>query len=144
MSSSLIPTSLIPIQPHILVVPHFPTSPVALRVQAIDCAQEFDFEARSAKALKSESKLKIGIVGFGTFGRFLAARFAARGHDVLATGRTAPPPEVSIWAYHHCHQYYQLGLVRATHTFFGPLALWGNKIIQSCTGSIMISMKSGN
>eukprot|EP00798_Chlamydomonas_sp_ICE-L_P005103 gene5103-34903_t len=30
------------------------------------------------------SKLKIGIVGFGTFGQFLAKRFTERGHTVLA------------------------------------------------------------
>ena len=32
-------------------------------------------------------KLKIGIVGFGTFGQFLAKRFTLRGHSVLATSR---------------------------------------------------------
>ena len=34
-----------------------------------------------------ERKLKIGIVGFGNFGQFLAKRFSANGHDVIATSR---------------------------------------------------------
>ena len=46
----------------------------------------------SRSDMKSEDnapKLKIGIVGFGTFGQFLAKRFIARGHKVLATSRTS-------------------------------------------------------
>lgn len=33
-------------------------------------------------------KLKIGVVGFGTFGQFLAKRFVSQGHTVLATSRS--------------------------------------------------------
>lgn len=44
--------------------------------------------------MDDEKKLKIGIVGFGTFGQFLAKRFVARGHKVLATSRT-PYDEVA-------------------------------------------------
>jgi len=48
----------------------------------------FDFEARAAERLTSEGKLTIGIVGFGTFGQFLARRMVQAGHRVLATSRT--------------------------------------------------------
>lgn len=62
-----------------------------LPVFAIDAAQPFDFEAKQAtnleKKRRQERKLKIGIVGFGNFGQFLAKRFIANGHDVIATSR---------------------------------------------------------
>ncbi|KDD75242.1 hypothetical protein H632_c790p2 [Helicosporidium sp. ATCC 50920] len=38
--------------------------------------------------LPGEPRLTIGIVGFGTFGQFLARRLVSRGHEVLATSRT--------------------------------------------------------
>ncbi len=60
-----------------------------LTVRAIDAAQPFDFEHRAKAKLDDEKRLKIGIVGFGTFGQFLAKRFLARGHKVLATSRTS-------------------------------------------------------
>jgi arogenate dehydrogenase (NADP+) len=58
-----------------------------LRVSALDAALPFDFEHRARRALESERKLTVGIVGFGTFGQFLARRLAAAGHRVLATSR---------------------------------------------------------
>jgi arogenate dehydrogenase (NADP+) len=58
-----------------------------LRVSALDAALPFDFEHRARAALESERKLTVGIVGFGTFGQFLARRLAAAGHRVLATSR---------------------------------------------------------
>jgi arogenate dehydrogenase (NADP+) len=57
-------------------------------VMAIDAAQPFDFEGRARAKLDDEKRLKIGIVGFGTFGQFLAKRLIAKGHKVLATSRT--------------------------------------------------------
>jgi arogenate dehydrogenase (NADP+) len=60
----------------------------AVKVRAVDAAQPFDFEARARAKLADEKRLKIGIVGFGTFGQFLAKRFIARGHRVLATSRS--------------------------------------------------------
>ena len=33
-------------------------------------------------------RARAGIVGFGNFGQFLAARLARQGHEVLATSRT--------------------------------------------------------
>lgn len=33
-------------------------------------------------------RLKIGIVGFGTFGQFIAKRLVEAGHEVIATSRT--------------------------------------------------------
>lgn len=59
-----------------------------LRVSALDAALPFDFEHRARRALESERKLTVGIVGFGTFGQFLARRLSAAGHRVLATSRT--------------------------------------------------------
>lgn len=56
-------------------------------VYAIDAAQPFDMEARLARKAHKESRLKIGIVGFGNFGQFLAKRFLAQGHDVIGTSR---------------------------------------------------------
>ncbi|KAG2447681.1 hypothetical protein HYH02_007141 [Chlamydomonas schloesseri] len=38
--------------------------------------------------ISDKDKLKIGIVGFGTFGQFLAKRLVARGHQVIATSRS--------------------------------------------------------
>ena len=53
----------------------------------MDAAAPFDFEARSAAKLEKKRKLKIGIIGFGNFGQFLAKRFVANGHDVIGTSR---------------------------------------------------------
>lgn len=53
---------------------------------AIDAAQPFDFEHRMKQRISDKEKLKVGIVGFGTFGQFLAKRLVARGHQVR-TGR---------------------------------------------------------
>ncbi|KAG2492326.1 hypothetical protein HYH03_009277 [Edaphochlamys debaryana] len=55
---------------------------------AIDAAQPFDFEHRMKQRISDENRLKIGIVGFGTFGQFLAKRMVARGHQVIATSRS--------------------------------------------------------
>ena len=51
-------------------------------IQAIDAAQSFDFESKAAARVRNSKSLKIGIVGFGTFGRFLAKRIVAQGHEV--------------------------------------------------------------
>jgi len=56
-------------------------------VSALDAALPFDFEHRARAALESERRLTVGIVGFGTFGQFLARRLAVAGHRVLATSR---------------------------------------------------------
>ena len=42
---------------------------------------------RPAASLRSEP-LRVAVVGFGTFGQFLARRWVSRGHHVLATSRT--------------------------------------------------------
>lgn len=60
----------------------------AVKVFAIDAAQPFDYEHKLRSRIDEEQKLKIGIVGFGTFGQFLAKRFIAKGHKVLATSRS--------------------------------------------------------
>ena len=63
-----------------------PRAPPATR--ALDAAQPFDFEAKQRTKVEKKRKLKIGIVGFGNFGQFLAKRFIKNGHDVIATSRS--------------------------------------------------------
>ena len=53
-----------------------------LKVFALDAAMPFDFEARANAKLKQQTALRIGIVGFGTFGQFLAKRLVQQGHKV--------------------------------------------------------------
>ncbi|KAK9833303.1 hypothetical protein WJX81_004631 [Elliptochloris bilobata] len=60
----------------------------ALRICALDAAMPFDFEHKAKAILERQGKLRIGIVGFGTFGQFLARRLVAAGHEVLATSRS--------------------------------------------------------
>ncbi|KAL3677851.1 hypothetical protein R1sor_020807 [Riccia sorocarpa] len=55
---------------------------------AIDAAQGFDYESIRLQELEKKSKLKVGIVGFGNFGQFLAARIVKQGHTVLAHSRS--------------------------------------------------------
>ena len=59
---------------------------------ALDAALPFDYESRARRELvekqRAEDLLKIGILGFGNFGQFLARRFVKQGHEVLATSRT--------------------------------------------------------
>uniref|UniRef100_A0A061QVW7 Arogenate dehydrogenase (NADP+), plant n=1 Tax=Tetraselmis sp. GSL018 TaxID=582737 RepID=A0A061QVW7_9CHLO len=58
-----------------------------LEVYNLDAAQPFDLESRLEAKARKERSLKIGIVGFGTFGQFLAKRFLSHGHNVIATSR---------------------------------------------------------
>ena len=44
----------------------------------------FDFEHKAKNIIAKRKQLRIGIVGFGTFGQFLAGRLVAAGHQVLA------------------------------------------------------------
>eukprot|EP00884_Botryococcus_braunii_P014711 jgi/Botrbrau1/23240/Bobra.0041s0076.1 len=59
-----------------------------LKVWSLDAAMPFDFEHRAQEHLAKKRQLKIGIVGFGTFGQFLGKRLVEAGHKVLATSRT--------------------------------------------------------
>jgi arogenate dehydrogenase (NADP+) len=77
----------------------------------LDAAQPFDYESRKLREQQARErqlvstsedsrndnngannngtpKLKIGIVGFGTFGQFLARRMRSQGHTVIATSRS--------------------------------------------------------
>lgn len=60
----------------------------SLKVQAADAAQMFDFEAKKLQELQLQKQLKIGILGFGNYGQFLAERMVQQGHTVLAHSRT--------------------------------------------------------
>lgn len=60
----------------------------ALVVKGLDAAQGFDYEGKMAARLRKENQLRIGIVGFGNFGQFLAKRFVEQGHHVTATSRS--------------------------------------------------------
>ena len=54
-----------------------------MRVLALDAAMPFDFEHRMRARMQPQNiTLKVGIVGFGTFGQFLAKRFVKAGHQV--------------------------------------------------------------
>lgn len=78
-----------------------------MSIRAVDAAQSFDYEHRlstlhsssSATTTKesrtleklgtySDLKLKIGIIGFGNFGQFLARTMTRQGHTVIAHSRT--------------------------------------------------------
>ncbi|KAK9863375.1 hypothetical protein WJX84_001101, partial [Apatococcus fuscideae] len=59
-----------------------------LQTCALDAAMPFDYESRATSKIKESKQLTIGIVGFGTFGQFLAKRLVQHGHKVLATSRT--------------------------------------------------------
>ncbi|KAF9626096.1 hypothetical protein IFM89_030943 [Coptis chinensis] len=59
-----------------------------LIVRAIDAAQPFDLEAKSYEHFEKSTRLKIGIVGFGNFGQFLAKTLVKQGHTVLAYSRS--------------------------------------------------------
>lgn len=56
-----------------------------MKIRALDAAQTFDYESIASK---SNSHLKIAIVGFGNFGQFLAKTFASQGHTLLAHSRS--------------------------------------------------------
>ena len=56
-------------------------------IKAIDAAQPFDSEAKAKVRTDRKNILKIGIVGFGNFGQFLAQRITSKGHGVIATSR---------------------------------------------------------
>lgn len=42
----------------------------------------FDFEAKAQARMVKAKQLTVGIVGFGTFGQFLAERLVQAGHKV--------------------------------------------------------------
>jgi hypothetical protein len=56
----------------------------AVNVSANDAAQPCDHESTRPPELE---KLKVGIIGFGNFGQFLAERMLQQGHQVLAHSR---------------------------------------------------------
>ena len=67
-----------------------------MQVLALDAAMPFDFEAKAKQVMQKSRRLRIGIIGFGTFGQFLAKRLVAAGHEVsqscLATPDQRPCP----------------------------------------------------
>lgn len=65
------------------------------KIYALDAAMPFDYEARAKQNLAAKSTLTVGIVGFGTFGQFLAKRLVAAGHTVLATSRSPSYDEIA-------------------------------------------------
>ena len=55
-----------------------------LKIKALDASQPFNYEFKRSEYLEKNSLLKIGIVGFGNFGQFLAKTLIKQGHRVLA------------------------------------------------------------
>lgn len=53
-----------------------------MEVKALDAAMPFDFEHKASVTLDRAKRLTVGIVGFGTFGQFLAKRLVQAGHQV--------------------------------------------------------------
>ena len=62
----------------------------ALFIRALDAPMPFDFEHKAKSIIAKRKQLKIGIVGFGTFGQFLAGRLVAAGHQVRAIYQIRP------------------------------------------------------
>lgn len=54
----------------------------AVEIKALDAAMPFDFEAKAQARMVKAKQLTVGIVGFGTFGQFLAERLVQAGHKV--------------------------------------------------------------
>ena len=55
-----------------------------LKIKALGATQPFDYELKKSEYLEKNSLLKIGIVGFGNFGHFLAKTLINQGYTVLA------------------------------------------------------------
>lgn len=99
--SSLLPLSSAPeCQPSLICLLQqmalHPLPSGSVRVLALDAAMPFDFEHRMRAKMQSQNALKIGIVGFGTFGQFLAKRFVKAGHQVSLVGSSGVPPTVPM------------------------------------------------
>ena len=58
-----------------------------LKIKALGVAQPFDYELKRSEDLENNSLLKIGIVGFGNFGQFLAKTLIKQGHTALDHSR---------------------------------------------------------
>ena len=58
-----------------------------LKIKALDASQPFDYEFKRSEELEKNSLLKIGIVGFGNFGQFLAKTLIKQGHTALDHSR---------------------------------------------------------
>ncbi|GAB2289166.1 Arogenate dehydrogenase 2, chloroplastic [Dionaea muscipula] len=65
-----------------------PSTGRRLRVRNIDAAQPYDYESKLADLHNTFTRLKIGIVGFGNYGQFLAKTLVRQGHSVLAHSRS--------------------------------------------------------
>nr|XP_023916292.1 arogenate dehydrogenase 2, chloroplastic-like [Quercus suber]POF05705.1 arogenate dehydrogenase 2, chloroplastic [Quercus suber] len=60
-----------------------------LRIRALDAAQPYDYETKLAIThFHNTHHLKIGIIGFGNYGQFLAKTLVSQGHTVLAHSRS--------------------------------------------------------
>lgn len=57
----------------------------------------------STRCIKQDSPLKIGIIGLGAFGQFLAEAFQRQGHSVLATSRS----DYSVYCTEHNIEYFR-------------------------------------
>ena len=75
----------------------------SLKTRAMDAAQPFDFEAQEAERRNAVRRMRVGVVGFGTFGQFLARRIVQQGHEVIATSRgdyADKAAEIGVSAYY--------------------------------------------
>lgn len=66
-------------------------------MRALDAAMPFDFEARAKQVMETSKRLRIGIIGFGTFGQFLASRLVQAGHEVGGLSGLPALPKLTAW-----------------------------------------------
>ncbi|XP_058075148.1 arogenate dehydrogenase 2, chloroplastic-like [Magnolia sinica] len=59
-----------------------------IQIRALDAAQPYDYESQICTNFQNNAKLKIGIIGFGNYGQFLAKTITKQGHTVLAHSRS--------------------------------------------------------
>ncbi|GMH04571.1 hypothetical protein Nepgr_006411 [Nepenthes gracilis] len=59
-----------------------------LRIRNVDAALPNDYKTKLSHLPSSFAKLKVGIIGFGNYGQFLAKTLVRQGHTVLAHSRS--------------------------------------------------------
>ncbi|ESQ47523.1 hypothetical protein EUTSA_v10020287mg [Eutrema salsugineum] len=57
-------------------------------IRSKDVILKYEYNAELSSSVNDSSRLKIGIIGFGNFGQFLAKTMVRQGHTVLAYSRT--------------------------------------------------------
>ncbi|KAJ0007422.1 hypothetical protein Pint_30198 [Pistacia integerrima] len=77
-----------PIPSSTITKPLCPGSSRLPSIRALDAAQPFDYESRLRYQHLKSTSLKIAIIGFGNFGRFLAKAFSRQNHTLFVHSRS--------------------------------------------------------